>query len=336
MMARKDKGGSPCSRRFRLPATKGTVENGTDRDVKTSRMRLARSPGMACEAEGKSDVDERNTILSSDNSAPTLSKEEADIGPEDISNDHDADVLAEPEKKRTRRSKQKEMRTVPLDDTLAAGLDCEKDPSVSSPDPGDLSGRSSCLKCEFNLPASLEEGDDPALEEPSDVGMSADKGGNEEKQVPQISEADDQHCFYHRIVPAQDRNLFERASLAGLEDDLALARVRVARLIQAQKEHELNGKDRGKSTYQLQDDWYEEMIQKGLLLVNRIQVNLDKLKLEEERIDILREKLRLAKRNMGDEDAGPSDDGFIEALSEAAQEVWKDEEAAAGCEEDVV
>ncbi|WP_129596018.1 phage terminase small subunit-related protein [Anaerophilus nitritogenes] len=109
------------------------------------------------------------------------------------------------------------------------------------------------------------------------------------------------HGLYEKIIyeklSEEDQELFELAGkIAGLENDLQVARYKLAKLLEQQQEQTLKGTaiTRSGSTraYKLKDDFYEDAINKALQVVNQIEKNLQNIKLEREKLKIVREKLK--------------------------------------------
>lgn len=92
------------------------------------------------------------------------------------------------------------------------------------------------------------------------------------------------HGFYSRFIPVEEIEILESAPGAGeLERDLKVARYKLARLLRHQQLKQMQGamgvKD-GVEEYQLQDDFYETLIQKQIKLISDLEIKIHKINSE--------------------------------------------------------
>lgn len=103
------------------------------------------------------------------------------------------------------------------------------------------------------------------------------------------------HGFYSKFIPIDDVEILQEAPGAGnLERDLKIARYKLARLLKCQQSQEMQGTSFGQfgaEVYKLQDDYYEQFIQKQLKLIADIEFKLHKIKMDagfdEDRNDVI-------------------------------------------------
>lgn len=103
------------------------------------------------------------------------------------------------------------------------------------------------------------------------------------------------HGFYSKFIPIDDVKILQEAPGAGnLERDLKIARYKLARLLKCQQSQEMQGTSfgpYGAEVYKLQDDYYEQFIQKQLKLIADIEFKIHKIKMDagsdEDRNDVI-------------------------------------------------
>jgi uncharacterized protein YjcR len=121
------------------------------------------------------------------------------------------------------------------------------------------------------------------------------------------------HGLFAKIIPEDDIDLLtESGKLQGLEYELQVARYKVNRLIREQEQQQMHGtmaSSDGPLSYSLKDDFYEQSIQRGLDLVRKIEAQLQKERIDKEKLEIEREKLSIlqAKVKADDPLSGGSD-----------------------------
>lgn len=97
------------------------------------------------------------------------------------------------------------------------------------------------------------------------------------------------HGFYSRFIPVDEIEMLESAPGAGeLERDLKVARYKLARLLKHQQEKRMQGvmgSVYGIEKYELQDDFYEPLIQKQIKLIADLEVKIHKMKENKENED---------------------------------------------------
>lgn len=145
------------------------------------------------------------------------------------------------------------------------------------------------------------------------------------------------HGLYQAVAnmyfDADDRDLFEAAkTVGGIQDELAIARLKLARLIREQERRNNSrlqgtmGSAFGPTTYKLKDDFFEDAINKALVIIARLENNLRKATIEEERLKLAKRQMDILEKRYGDGgDEGTVDDGFFDALNNAGAKVWADE-----------
>ena len=105
------------------------------------------------------------------------------------------------------------------------------------------------------------------------------------------------HGLFAKIIPEDDMGLLtESGKLQGLEYELQVARYKVNRLIREQEQQQMRGtmaSSDGPLSYSLKDDFYEQSIQRGLDLVRKIEAQLQKERIDKEKLEIEREKLSI-------------------------------------------
>ncbi|MDQ0299652.1 hypothetical protein J2S78_002072 [Salibacterium salarium] len=158
--------------------------------------------------------------------------------------------------------------------------------------------------------------------------------GNSGGSAPESNKNAVTHGLYETIVvdnlSEEDQQLFLLSGeIQGIEQELQLARYKVARLVREQENKRMIGisstKD-GVDHYRLQDDFYEESIQKGIELVSRLEGQVNKLYIEKEKLDLSKEKMELDKAKANVDEGEYEDDGFIDALGDTVEEVWDDDD----------
>lgn len=108
------------------------------------------------------------------------------------------------------------------------------------------------------------------------------------------------HGLYATVVyehlSDEDRVLFDLSQdIEGQEQELQVARFKLAKLIQDQKEHRLKGmavSGDGAYSYTLRDDFYTDAINKALDMISKIETRIDKSKLEREKLQAQLSKMR--------------------------------------------
>lgn len=99
------------------------------------------------------------------------------------------------------------------------------------------------------------------------------------------------------IIPEEDKELYDAcAAIGNLEHELQIARYKVNRLIREQQKREMQGVmggPYGVENFRLKDDFYEQAIQKGLDIVRKIEAQLQKERLDMERLKLDKAKLLL-------------------------------------------
>ncbi|UNP84816.1 terminase gpP N-terminus-related DNA-binding protein [Bacillus mycoides] len=95
----------------------------------------------------------------------------------------------------------------------------------------------------------------------------------------------------------EDRVLFDLSQdIEGQEQELQVARFKLAKLIQNQKELRLKGMavaGDGAYSYTLRDDFYTDAINKALDMISKIETRIDKSKLEREKLQAQLSKMRV-------------------------------------------
>ena len=121
------------------------------------------------------------------------------------------------------------------------------------------------------------------------------------------------HGLFAKIIPEDDMGLLtESGKLQGLEYELQVARYKVNRLIREQEQKQMRGtmaSSDGPLSYSLKDDFYEQSIQRGLDLVRKIEAQLQKERIDKEKLEIEREKLSILQAKVKADDllSGGSD-----------------------------
>ncbi|WP_242227180.1 phage terminase small subunit [Bacillus cereus group sp. BfR-BA-01315] len=108
------------------------------------------------------------------------------------------------------------------------------------------------------------------------------------------------HGLYATVVyehlSNEDRVLFDLSQdIEGQEQELQVARFKLAKLMQDQKEHRLKGmavSGDGAYSYTLRDDFYTDAINKALDMISKIETRIDKSKLEREKLQAQLSKMR--------------------------------------------
>lgn len=108
------------------------------------------------------------------------------------------------------------------------------------------------------------------------------------------------HGLYATVVyehlSDEDRVLFDLSQdIEGQEQELQVARFKLAKLIQDQKELRLKGmavSSDGAYSYTLRDDFYTDAINKALDMISKIETRIDKSKLEREKLQVQLSKMR--------------------------------------------
>ncbi|MDM5191122.1 hypothetical protein QUF93_00065 [Bacillus hominis] len=108
------------------------------------------------------------------------------------------------------------------------------------------------------------------------------------------------HGLYATVVyehlSDEDRVLFDLSQdIEGQEQELQVARFKLAKLIQNQKELRLKGMavaGDGAYSYTLRDDFYTDAINKALDMISKIETRIDKSKLEREKLQAQLSKMR--------------------------------------------
>ncbi len=108
------------------------------------------------------------------------------------------------------------------------------------------------------------------------------------------------HGLYATVVyehlSDEDRVLFDLSQdIEGQEQELQVARFKLAKLIQDQKELRLKGmtvSSDGAYSYTLRDDFYTDAINKALDMISKIETRIDKSKLEREKLQAQLSKMR--------------------------------------------
>ncbi|MDM5436642.1 hypothetical protein QUG02_00060 [Bacillus hominis] len=108
------------------------------------------------------------------------------------------------------------------------------------------------------------------------------------------------HGLYATVVyehlSDEDRVLFDLSQdIEGQEQELQVARFKLAKLIQNQKELRLKGMavaGDGAYSYTLRDDFYIDAINKALDMISKIETRIDKSKLEREKLQAQLSKMR--------------------------------------------
>lgn len=130
------------------------------------------------------------------------------------------------------------------------------------------------------------------------------------------------HGLYSKVITDEEREYLLMTERMTLEDELRLARARLARLIKAQQDKKFIGTfvvGFSVKKLPLEDDWYENAIQKAFTIISRLESSLKKNDLEQKKLDLL-------KRKIGEDDENEIvNNSFIEALSASSKEVWSDE-----------
>lgn len=131
------------------------------------------------------------------------------------------------------------------------------------------------------------------------------------------------HGLYSKVITEEEREYLLMTERMTLEDELRLARARLARLIKAQQDKKFIGTfvvGFSVKKLPLEDDWYENAIQKAFAIIAKLESNLKKNDLEQKKLDLLKKKI-------GEDDGDEiTNNSFIEALSASSKEVWSDED----------
>jgi uncharacterized protein YjcR len=114
------------------------------------------------------------------------------------------------------------------------------------------------------------------------------------------------HHLYSKVIPIDDLDLFEAAGeIDSLAYELQVARYKVNRLIREQQNREMlgvmGGPD-GAENFRLKDDFYEQAIQKGLDIVRKIEAQVQKQRLDEEKLALERRKVVVAEKKIASND----------------------------------
>ncbi|SFP18340.1 terminase gpP N-terminus-related DNA-binding protein [Salibacterium halotolerans] len=158
--------------------------------------------------------------------------------------------------------------------------------------------------------------------------------GNTGGSAPEGNKNAITHGLYETIVAdhfsEEDQQLFLLSGqMQGLEQELQLARYKVARLVREQNNKRMigtGGSKEGPEPYYLQDDFYEDAIQKGIELVSKLEDKLNKLQLEKDKLELSKDKHALDKAKANVDEGEYEDDGFINALGDTVEEVWDDDD----------
>ncbi|MEK4640314.1 hypothetical protein NST14_29845 [Bacillus sp. FSL W8-0519] len=102
------------------------------------------------------------------------------------------------------------------------------------------------------------------------------------------------HGLYATVVyehlSSSDKRLFDLSQdIEGQEQELQVARFKLAKLIQEQKEHRLKGVaivPDGAFEYNLKDDFYVEAINKALDMISKIETRINKAQMEREKLEL--------------------------------------------------
>lgn len=155
------------------------------------------------------------------------------------------------------------------------------------------------------------------------------------------------HGLYATVVyehlSDEDRRLFDLSQdIEGQEQELQVARFKLAKLMQDQKEHRLKGMaitGDGAYSYTLRDDFYTDAINKALDMISKIETRIHKAQTEreklelqkiehEKKLDLMQAQIEKVKadtaRIKGEDGEEYEDDGFKEALEGKVEEVWDD------------
>jgi hypothetical protein len=144
------------------------------------------------------------------------------------------------------------------------------------------------------------------------------------------------HGLYQAIAnmyfDEADRDLFEAAgAAAGIESELRIARFKLARLMREQERRNQRklqgtmGSGFGPVAYNLKDDFYEDAINKTLTIIARLEKQLQKARIEQERLELAKRQLAILETRYGEGGDDLPDDHFLEALNAAAVGVWAGE-----------
>jgi hypothetical protein len=128
------------------------------------------------------------------------------------------------------------------------------------------------------------------------------------------------HHLYSKVIPIDDLDLFEAAGeIDSLAYELQVARYKVNRLIREQQNREMlgvmGGPD-GAENFRLKDDFYEQAIQKGLDIVRKIETQVQKQRLDEEKLALERRKVELAEKSVDDKDSDNDDVTIIDDIGD--------------------
>lgn len=128
-----------------------------------------------------------------------------------------------------------------------------------------------------------------------------------------------------------DRDLFNAAGkVAGIESEIGIARFKLARLLREQEKRNARklqgtmGSAFGPVAFNLKDDFYENAINQILTIIGRLEKQLLKAQIEQDRLDLEKRRLAILESKAGDGEELP-DDGFLAALEGKAADIWKDE-----------
>ncbi|PGL14368.1 hypothetical protein CN912_06140 [Bacillus cereus] len=102
------------------------------------------------------------------------------------------------------------------------------------------------------------------------------------------------HGLYATVVyehlSDEDRRLFDLSQdIEGQEQELQVARFKLAKLMQDQKEHRLKGMaivGDGAYSYTLRDDFYTDAINKALDMISKIETRIHKAQTEREKLEL--------------------------------------------------
>lgn len=102
------------------------------------------------------------------------------------------------------------------------------------------------------------------------------------------------HGLYATVVyenlPEEDRRIFDLSQdIEGQEQELQVARFKLARLMREQKEYRLKGMavmGDGAYSYTLRDDFYIDAINKALDMISKIETRINKAQLEREKLEM--------------------------------------------------
>ncbi|PGH85779.1 hypothetical protein CN899_08030 [Bacillus thuringiensis] len=108
------------------------------------------------------------------------------------------------------------------------------------------------------------------------------------------------HGLYAKVVyehlSDEDRVLFDLSQdIEGQEQELQVARFKLAKLIQEQKNHRLEGvaiTSEGSYSYTLKDDFYTDAVNKALDMISKIESRISKAKIEREKLQVQLEKMK--------------------------------------------